>query len=247
MKRKLEAMDTNDGASSKQAAEDCRPLVWTLFEHSKATPRVRERASKKNAFSSPSSSSRAFFSIRTLLLLPLFSSPLLPLLASSALVGVASVLIDAHASSEMGREARRVLLFGPAFLPFALLLSLFKKKEKTLGASLDVDEAALKKKTPPRHPLFWRVSCLIAPPPPPLSPLSSTTLSRASTGEPIFGSPGKYATKSNEKKNSQGRQTLRDDRQPQQKRPDDQRPADQRRALRAAQGHAPAVGDGQER
>ena len=32
VKRKLEAMDTNDGASSKQAAEDVRPQVRALFE-----------------------------------------------------------------------------------------------------------------------------------------------------------------------------------------------------------------------
>ena len=58
-KRKLEAMDTNDGASSKQAAEDVRPQVRLPSSDGKKRKREREKREEEEEriwkrFSSPS-------------------------------------------------------------------------------------------------------------------------------------------------------------------------------------------------
>ena len=71
VKRKLEAMDTNDGASSKQAAEDVRPQVR----------REKGSAKKRMHFVFVFSSLSSFDSHALLLLSLLFSSRRLPSLA----------------------------------------------------------------------------------------------------------------------------------------------------------------------
>lgn len=98
-----------------------------------------------------------FFDSPRSVLAPLFFAPLLLLLASPALVGVDSDVVDAYASSETGRRARGVLLFASAFRAFCSS-SVFYSKKKTLGASLDVDDAAFEKKNSPfvATSLFWR-------------------------------------------------------------------------------------------
>ena len=118
-KRKLEAMDTNDGASSKQAAEDVRPQVRLPSSDGKKRKRERERSAKKkkNAFGSVFLL-LLFDSHALLLSSSLFLSPLPPPRTSwSPLDGADSDVVEALAWSETGtRAGAEGLSFGRALL-----------------------------------------------------------------------------------------------------------------------------------